>query len=41
LAARYGQLEPDGTGRPSMRPKPPLTEQQLITLITDPAFSLE
>jgi hypothetical protein len=41
LAARYGQLQPDGTGRPSMRPKPPLTEQQLITLVTDPAISLE
>jgi hypothetical protein len=41
LAARFGQLGPDGTGKPSMRPKPPLTEQQLIKLVTDPAFNLK
>lgn len=40
LAARVGQPG-DSTGESTMRPKAPLTEQQLTTLVTDPAFSLK
>lgn len=40
LAEEYGVTNPDGTGIPHRRSRPPLTEQQLIALVTDPAFTL-
>jgi hypothetical protein len=40
LADRFGYKNPDGTSKTS-RPSAPLTEQQLITLVTDPAFTLK
>jgi hypothetical protein len=40
LAKEYGVTNPDGTGKAGFRPRPPLSEQQLIALVTDPEFTL-
>jgi hypothetical protein len=41
LAEEYGEKNADGTAKHGFRPRPPLTEPQLIALVTDPAFNLD
>jgi hypothetical protein len=41
LAEEYGYTKPDGSPRSESRVRPPLTQQELVALVTDPAFTID
>ena len=41
LAEEYGETKPDGSPKIDHRVRPPLTQQELVALVTDPGFTTE